>query len=218
MDYFRTFPVWLLLVAPILAQAPLDETARMRAVQLEKRFPREVSAALPEARSFSWQIVTPKSFKRSLKIPLAAEVKLEPRLATTDRGHVERQSAATEQLALGLNADPPRPQYPILAAGSRATGPSLSPYELVQLPPLSRTSDAKLTLNGDPASVATRPYTSPVTTASRGAAPPRNDIGIPDPFVVQREAKLPLIPPDADPPAVSFSVPERPVLPLEAAK
>lgn len=218
MHYFRALPVWLLLAASTLAQAPLDETARLRAVSLGRRFPREVPTAFPEVRSISWQIQTPKSFKRSLKIPLAAEVKLDPRLATNDRGHIERQQPATEQLALGLNVDPPRPQYPILAAEPRSTGPSLSAFEVIQLPPLSRTSDAKLTLNGDPATVATRPYTSPVATASRGAAPPRSDIGIPDPFVVQREAKLPVIPPDSDPPAVSFSVPERPVLPLTAAK
>jgi hypothetical protein len=205
----------LLIATPALGQMPVDDTAAMRAKSFDKRFPREVTTALSEPRSYSWQPVSPKVLKRSLKVPLAAEVKLDPRVATLDRGHVERHRPALEQLALGLGADPPRPEYPIFAAGPRSTGSSLPPLEIVQLPPLSKSSDAKLSLSGDPATLAARPFTSPLTTASRGSAPPRSDIGIPDPFVVQREAKLPVLPPDADPPAPTFDSPERPYLPLE---
>jgi len=198
-----------------LAQSPSpDEAAQMRAAALEKRFPRELPSAIPEARWHAWQPVVPKSLKRSLRPPLAAELRLEAHLAGMDRGHAERRRPATEQLALGLSADPPRPQYPILEAGPRSNGLSLSTFELVQLPPLSRSTDPKLSLSGDPASIATRPYTAARVTASRGPAAPRNDIGIPDPFVIQREAKLPTLPPDTDPPAPSFDVPERPMLPV----
>jgi hypothetical protein len=208
-------PLLLLMVVPVAAQMPADETTAMRSAA-EKRFPRELPSAIPEARSYAWQATVPKTFKRSLKVSLAAELKLDPRLAVHDRGYVERHRPALEQLALGLNADPPRPQYPILAAGARATGDSLSPLEIVQLPLLSRTSDAKISLSGDPATVAARPYTAALVTASRGSAPPRLDIVIPDPFVIQREAVLPVFPPDADPPAISLGVPQRPMLPLEA--
>ncbi len=153
-----------------------------------------------------------------MRPPLPAELKLEPRLAVQDRGLVERKRPALEQLALGLAADPPRPEYPLLAAGPRVTGDSLAELEIYQIPPLSRTSDAKLTLSNDPATIATRPYTAPIVTASRDSAPPRYDIGIPDPFVIRREAALPVITPDTDPPAVTFETPARPVLPVEEKK
>ena len=204
----------MLSASTALAQAPVDETAAMRAASLEKRLPRELPSALPQPSSFSWQQQTPKGWKSSLKIPLAAEPKLEPRLAKADRGYVERHRPALEQLALGLSADPPRPEYPTFAAGPRATGSSLSSFELFQLPPLSRTSDAPLTLSGDPASIAARPFTSPLATATRGPAPPRADIVIPDPYAVRREMTLPKMPPDVDPPALSFGVPERPTFEL----
>lgn len=208
----------VLLASTAAAQMPVDETATMRAVGLEKRFPRELPTALPEPASYSWQQQSPAALRKSLKIPLAAEPKIEPRLAQADHGYVERQRPALEQLALGLSADPPRPEFPTFSTGPRATGPSLSPLELVQLPPLSRTSDAPLTLTGDPASVAARPFTAPLATASRGPAPPRSDIAIPDPFAIRREMTLPAMRPDADPPALSFGVPERPMFELAEKK
>jgi hypothetical protein len=211
----RTTLLLLLIAAPALAQGPLPETDQMRAKTLDKRFPRDILAAIPQARSFSWQPVAPKALKRSLKVPLAAEPKIDPRLAKQDRGFVERHRPALEQLALGLNADPPRPEFPQFAAGPRSNGPTLSSFEILQLAPLSRSSDAKLALSGDPATLAARPFTAPLATESRGPTPPRSDITIPDPFVIQREAKLPVIPPDTDPPAPSFGSPERPYLPLE---
>lgn len=210
--------ITLLFASSALAQMPLDETAAMRAASIGKRVPRELPATLPQPSSYSWQQQTPQALRRSLKIPLAAEPKLDPRLAKADRGYAERHRPALEQLALGLSADPPRPQYPIFAAGPRATGPSLSAQELVQLPPLSRTSDAPLSLSGDPASVAARPFTSPLASATRGPAPPRSDIAIPDPYAVRREMTLPKMPPDADPPALSFGVPERPMFELAEKK
>lgn len=215
---FRLSVILLLLASPALAQLPVEETAQMRSQRLERQFPREISAALPEPHSYSWQLPAPKSLRNSLKVPLPAEPKLEPRLASADRGHVERQRPALEQLALGLSADPPRPQYPLLAAGPRAAGPTRSTFEVVQLPPLSKTSDAPLTLEGDPATVAARPYTAALATASRGPAPPRSDIVIPDPFVIRREARLPPVPPDRDPPALSFGIPQRPELPVQETK
>lgn len=213
----RVLLLLVLLASSALAQVPVDETAAMRAASLEKRLPRELPSALPGPYSYSWQ-PTPKQFRKSLKIPLAAEPKFDSRLAKSDRGYVERHRPALEQLALGLNADPPRPEYPIFAAGSRATGSSLSSFELFQLPPLSRTSDASLTLSGDPASVAAKPFTSPLASATRGPAPPRTDIVIPDPYAVRREMTLPKMPPDVDPPALSFGVPERPMFELAEKK
>ena len=207
-----------LLTSPLLAQMPVDEAAALRAVTLEKRMPRELPPALPQPGSYSWQQPAPQSLRRSLKTPLAGEPKLEPRLAKADRGYVERHRAALEQLALGLTADPPRPQYPTFATGPRATGPALAPFELVQLPPLSRTSDAPLTLINDPASVAARPFTAPLAVATRGPAPPRSDTVIPDPFAIRREMTLPAMRPDADPPALSFGGPERPVFEVEASQ
>jgi hypothetical protein len=201
-----------------LAQAPVDETAAMRAANVDKRLPRELPLTLPQPHSYSWQQQTPKLWRQSLKIPLAAEPKLDSRLAKADRGYVERHQPALELLALGLSADPPRPQYPIFATGARATGSSLSTFEPLQLPPLSRTSDAPLTLSGDPASIAARPFTSPLASATRGPAPPRSDIVIPDPYAVRREMTLPKMPPDVDPPALSFGVPERPILELAEKK
>jgi hypothetical protein len=214
----RALLLILLLPSPALAQMPVDETAAMRAASLEKRLRRELPSALPQPYSYSWQQPTPKVLTRSLKIPLAAEPKFDPRLARADRGYVERRRPALEQLALGLSADPPRPEFPILVAGPRASGSSLSTYELFQLPPLSRTSDAPLTLSGDPASIAARPFTSPLATATRGPAPPRSDIAIPDPFAIRREMTLPPMRPDADPPALSFGVPERPMFELAEKK
>ena len=208
----------LLFAANALAQMPGDETAAMRAANVDKRLPRELPSTLSQPYSYSWQQQTPKLWQRSLKVPLAAEPKLDPRLAQADHGYVERHRPALEQLALGLSADPPRPQYPIFATGPRAAGSSLSALELVQLPPLSRTSDAPLTLSGDPASQAARPFTSPLATATRGPAPPRTDIAIPDPYAVRREMTLPKLPPDVDPPALSFGAPERPMFELEAKK
>jgi hypothetical protein len=208
----------LLFASGALAQMPVDETAAMRAASVEKRLPRELPSALPQPSSYSWQQQTPKLLQRSLKIPLAAEPKIDARLTKADRGYAERHRPALEQLALGLSADPPRPQYPIFAAGPRATGPSQSAFDLVQLPPLSRTSDAPLSLSGDPASIAARPFTSPVAIASRGPAPPRSDIVIPDPYAIRREMTLPKMPPDVDPPALSFGVPERPMFELTEKK
>ena len=103
-----------------------------------------------------------------------------------------------------------------ISGESISTGPI--PKGLGLLAALSKSSDPKLALTGDPATIAARPFTAPLATESRGPAPPRSDIGIPDPFVVQREAKLPVIPPDTDPPAPSFGSPERPYLPLEGVK
>lgn len=216
----RCFAILLLIVPPslALAQMPVDETAALRAASLEKRLPRELPTALPQPFSYSWQQPTPASLRRSLKIPLAAEPKVDPRLATADRGYIERHRPALEQLALGLSAEPPRPQFPIFTAGPRATGSSLSTFELVQLPPLSRTSEPPLSLSGDPASVAARPFTAALATATRGPAPPRSDLAIPDPYAVRREMTLPKMPPDADPPALSFGVPERPMFALETSK
>jgi hypothetical protein len=207
-----------LLVPPALAQMPVDEAAALRAVTLEKRMSRELLLALPQPGSYSWQQPAPPSLRRSLKVPLAAEPKLEPRLAKADHGHVDRHRPALEQLALGLAADPPRPQYPTFATGPRAAGPALPPFELVQLPPLSRTSDAPLTLLNDPASIAARPFTAPLAVATRGPAPPRSDIVIPDPFAIRREMTLPPMRPDADPPALSFGVPERPTFSVPEIK
>ena len=131
----------------------------------EKRVLRD----LPRAPFLPMAADRAKWLKGHMRTALAAELKLDPRLAVPDRGYVERKRPALEQLALGLGADPPRPEYPILAAGPRATGDSLAALEVYQIPPLSRSSDAKLTLTGDPATMATRPYTAPLVTASRGS-------------------------------------------------
>jgi hypothetical protein len=208
----------MLSASTALSQMPVDETAAMRAASLEKRLPRELPGVLAQPPSYSWQQPTPEAWRGSLKIPLAAEPKLDPRLANADRGYVERHRPALEQLALGLSADPPRPEYPTFASGPRAAGSALSTFELLQLPPLSRTSDAPLTLSGDPASIAVRPFTAPLAAATRGPAPPRSDIAIPDPYAIRREMTLPPMRPDADPPALSFGVPERPMFELAEKK
>lgn len=196
------------------AQQPNDEVQKMRERTIETAARRELPAALSPRTSWSWQPVTPRTFKRSLRPIPTVDGALAPRLAKAERGYVERFRPATEQLALGLSADPPRPAYPQLNAGPRGYSPSPPPLAVLQVPNLGRTSEAKLVLDGDPATIATRPYTAPLATATRGAAPARAGIGIPDPFVAEREVRLTKPPVDNDPPAISLGTPERPLLPV----
>ncbi len=204
-------PLFCFLSVATLLSA--DEPAEMRAAA-ESRAQRELPALLPEPRSYEWQAVTPRWFKRPMLPAQPADLPPLARFASPDSGYVERMSPALEQLALGLSADPPQPEFPSLAAGPRVSGDALAAWEYLQIPPLSRSVDAPLTLTGDPATVATRPYTAPLVTTSRSSPAARNEIAVPDPFLAQREISLPVLPADRDPPAANFAIPERPVLPV----
>jgi hypothetical protein len=128
-----------------------------------------------------------------------------------------RFTAATEQLALGLTGDPPRPVYPQFEAGPRAVAPALSSQEHLLIPPLSRTSEAKVSLANDAATISLKPYTAAEVKVSRGAAPARNE-AVPDPFVARQEVQLRALPPDMDPPPLRFDLPDRPLLPVVEVK
>jgi hypothetical protein len=205
----------LLLIASVaFAQQSDDELTKLRRATVESTARRELSPALAPRTSWSWQPIAPKSFNRSLAPPSQAPSGLAPRLAKAERGYVERFRPATEQLALGLSADPPRPNQPQFIAGARSYNPSPSAVTVLQIPNLGKSSEAKLSLDTDPATIATKPYTAGVATATRGAAPPREGIGVPDPFLAEREVRLAKTPTDDDPPAISLGTPERPLLPV----
>jgi hypothetical protein len=213
MRYILT--IALLLISSLArAQQTDDEPAKLRRATVESAARRDLPAALAPRTSWSWQPIVPKNFKRSLAPPSQVPSGLMPRLAKAERGYVERFRPATEQLALGLSKDPPRPNFPEFSPGPRSYSPSPSPLAVLQVPPLGRTSEAKLSLDRDPATIATKPYTASISNATRGLAPPREGIGIPDPFVAEREVRLAKTPADADPPAISLGAPERPVLPV----
>jgi hypothetical protein len=197
------------------AQEPGSPAADLRSQTHRQRYlpelPRSSSVAPTRPDSTAEALL---SARRSLRPASPAELALEARVAVADRGYVERHRPATEQLALGLDADPPRPSYPLLATGPRSNGPPNSPYEQIQLPPLRNLAEERATLTGDPATIAARPLTAPRITASRGPAPVRNDLVPPDPLAIGEEIKIGDLPPDADPPAAVFSVPIRPTLPV----
>lgn len=205
--------LFAMLLSAAVAQSPPEQ---LRARALEQRFPRELPLAVPARGSPEWQSVAPGALRKSLRPPMAAEIKLDPRVGEADRGYVDRTPKTVEQMSLVLAAEPPRPEYPLLPAGPKVSGPSLAKLEVLQLPPLSRSTDAPLSLAGDPATKAMRPITAAVVKETRGPAPPRNDVAIPDPFIVQREAALPVLARDADPPATVLGTPERPQLPVAA--
>ena len=134
-------------------------------------------------------------------------------VGATESGVKQRFAAATEQLALGLTGDPPRPAYPQMAAGPRALAPSLSSQEHLLIPPLSRTSEANVSLQNDAATITLKPYTAAEVKATRGPAPARTE-AIPDPFIASQEVKLRAVLPDNDPPPLRFDLPDRPLLPV----
>lgn len=212
--YPLTLGLLLTMCAIAFAQQSDDEPAKLRRGTIESAARRELAPALGLRTSWSWQPIAPKSFKRSLAPPSQAPSGLAPRLAKAERGYVERFRPATEQLALGLSADPPRPNQPQCIAGARSFSPSPSAATVLQIPNLSKSSEAKLSLDTDPATIATKPYTAGIATATRGPAPPREGIGVPDPFIAEREVRLAKTPGDDDPPAISLGAPERPVLPV----
>jgi hypothetical protein len=208
----------LLVPSAAFAQLSDDEPTRLRRATIESAARRDLSPALAPRTSWQWQPLAPKSFKRSLAPPSQTPSGLTPRLAKAERGYVERFRPATEQLALGLSADPPRPNQPQFVAGARSYSPSPSAVTVLQIPNLGKSSEAKLSLDTDPATIATKPYTAGIATATRGPAPPREGIGVPDPFIAEREVRLAKTPNDDDPPAISLGAPERPVLPVTPPK
>jgi hypothetical protein len=197
-------------------EPPLTEAGRMRAASLAQ-LSGEAPAAVTNNGTTAWQQPAPKSLRRSLRPPLVAEYKFSPHISPTESGVKQRFARATEQLALGLTGDPPRPAYPQLAAGPRALAPSLSSQQHLLIPPLSRTSEAKVNLQNDAATVTLKPYTAAEVKATRGAAPARTET-IPDPFIASQEVRLRAVPPDTDPPPLRFDLPERPKLPVTAIK
>ena len=202
----------LLAVAIASAQeATLDEAARMRAASL-KQLAVEAPLAVSTYRTLNWQSLAPKSFRRSLRPPLVAEYKFTPRTIGVETGTVLRFSPATETLALGLSNDPPRPAYPQLAAEARSVGLAISIHEHLLLPPFSRTSEAKVSLVNDPASITLKPHTAPIVKVTRGPIPIREERTA-DPFSARQEVQLRTIPPDTDPPPPNLELPSRPKLP-----
>lgn len=197
-------------------EAPFTEVERMRAASLAQ-FPREAPAAVTNNGTTSWQAPAPKSLRKSSRPPLSADYKFAPHISLAETGTKQRFAAATEQLALGLTGDPPRPTYPQLEAGPRSFAPSLSSQEHLLIPPLSRTSEAKVNLGSDAATVTLKPFTAAVVTASRSPAPARTE-SIPDPFIAGQEVQLRVVPPDIDPPPLRFDLPERPLLPVMEVK
>lgn len=207
----------LLVIATVSAQdASLSEAGRMRAASLSQ-LSREAPAAVNNNRTTPWQLPAPKSLRKSSRVPLVAEYKFAPHISPAESGTKQRFTAATEQLALGLTGDPPRPAYPQMDAGPRGLAPALSSNEHLLIPPLSRTSEAKVSLANDAATVTLKPYTSAVVNASRGPAPARTE-SIPDPFVAIQEVRLRAAVPDNDPPPLRFDLPERPLLPVLEVK
>lgn len=203
----------LLVVVTVAAQdSALSEAGRMRAASLSQ-LSREAPAAVNNNRTTTWQQPAPKSLRKSSRPPLVAEYKFAPHVSGVESGTRQRFTAATEQLALGLTGDPPRPAYPQLDAGPRGLAPALSSQEHLLIPPLSRTSEAKVSLANDAATVTLKPYTSAVVNASRGPAPARTE-SVPDPFVAIQEVRLLTVPPDSDPPPLRFDLPQRPLLPV----
>lgn len=193
-------------------EPPLNEVGRMRAASLGQ-MSREAPAAVTNNQTTPWQQPAPKSLRRSSRPPLVAEYKFTPHVSPTESGVKHRFTAATEHLALGLTGDPPRPAYPQMAAGPRALASSLSNQEHLLIPPLSRTSEAKVSLENDAATITLKPYTAAEVKATRGAAPARTE-AIPDPFIVSQEVKLRAVLPDTDPPPLRFDLPDRPLLPV----
>ena len=207
----------LLVVSRAAAQDPATtEVARMRAAALGQ-LSRETAAAVNDNHTTSWQPTVPKSLRRSSRPPLPAEYKFTPHVSQTESGVKHRFAPATEQLALGLTGDPPRPAYPQMATGPRALAPSLSSQEHLLIPPLSRTSEAKIDLQNDAATITLKPFTASEVRASRGSAPARSE-AIPDPFVASQEVRLRTIPPDNDPPPLRFDLPDRPHFPTMEVK
>jgi hypothetical protein len=192
-------------------------TLQPRATLMEKSFPRALPQSLAEPRAWSWQSIAPRELRRSLKPAQPAELKLGARLSNADLGYLERQRPAVEQLALGLDRDPPRPEYPQLIAAPKASLVERNPYELVQFSPLSRSAEARPSLVGDEATQNTRRYTLAIVSAGRNAAPVTS-YAIADPFEVRREATTPKLPPDADPPEVNLAIPDRPRLELDSER
>jgi len=207
---------FLAIAAAASQDAPPSEAERMRSASLGL-LPREAPAALSDNRTTPWQQPTPKSLRKSLRAPLVAEYKFAPHVSVAESGTKQRFTAATEQLALGLTGEPPRPAYPQLAAGPRSLAPALSSQEHLLIPPLSRTSEAKVSLTNDPATVSLKPFTAAVVNASRGPAPARTE-SVPDPFVAAAEVRLRTVPPDNDPPPLRFDLPDRPLLPVVEIK
>lgn len=207
-----------LLVGGLVAaqEPPPNEVGRMRAASLGQ-LSREVPTAVTNNRTTSWQLPAPKSLRRSSRPSVVADYKFAPHVSPTERGVKQRFVAATEQLALGLTGDPPRPAYPQLDAGPRALAPSLSSQEHLLIPPLSRTSEAKVNLQSDAATITSKPYTAAEIKASRGPAPARTE-SIPDPFVARQEVQLRALLPDNDPPPLRFDLPDRPLLPVAEIK
>lgn len=209
--------ILLLAVSRAAAQEPATtEVARMRALSLGQ-LSRETPAAITDNRTTPWQPAAPKTLRRSSRPPLVAEYKFAPHISQTEFGVKHRFAPATAQLALGLTGDPPRPAYPQMAAGPRAVAPSLSSNEHLLIPPLSRTSEAKLDLQNDAATMTLKPYTAAEVKASRGSAPARSEV-IPDPFGARQEVQLRAIPADNDPPPLRFDLPVRPQLPVMDVK
>lgn len=200
----------LAIDAATAQQAQPSEAERMRSAALGQ-LSRETPAAVSDYRTTIWQQATPKILRRSLRPPLVVEYKFAPHISAAESGTKQRFAAATEQLALGLTGDPPRPTYPQLDAGPRGLAPALSSQEHLLIPPLSRTSEAKVSLANDPATIMLRPFTAAAVTASRGPAPARTE-SIPDPFVASQEVQLRAALPDSDPPPLRFDLPDRPLL------
>jgi hypothetical protein len=204
----------LAVLTLVAEEAPLTEVERMRAASLAP-FPREAPAAVTNNTTTPWQQPAPKSLRKSSRPPLVAEYKFAPHVSATETGTKQRFAAATETLALGLTGDPPRPAYPQLEAGPRSFAPSFTAQEHLLIPPLSRTSEAKVTLASDAATITLKPFTSAVVNASRPPAPARTE-SIPDPFVAREEVRLRAVPPDNDPPPLRFDLPDCPLLPVSS--
>ena len=197
-------------------EAAPSEADRMRTATLAQ-LPREVPAAVTKNQTTAWQATSPKSLRKSARPPQNADYKFAPHVSVAESGTRYRFSPATEQLALGLTGDPPRPVYPQLDAGPRSVGASFASQEHLLLPPLSRSSEGKVNLANDAATVSLKPYTAAEVRASRSSAPARSET-IPDPFVASQEVRIRAIAPDNDPPPLHFDLPERPLLPVTEVK
>lgn len=217
----KTFIKYLPMTLLVCSTASGDDAATTEVERLrsstETQVTRQTISAVVDNRSASWQASAPKSLKHSLRPHTSGDFKLSPRLDSQERGTIDRFTAATEQLPLGLSADPPRPSFPQFAAGPRSSGTALSTLEHLQLPLLSRTSDPPFLLTIDPATIAAKPFTMSIVKAIREPAAPRADV-IPDPFIARDEVQLRAIPIDTDPPAVSLEMPEKPVYDVKPLK